>query len=155
MKIDNIFIRIKSLRIIQDSYAVGRHYSSSSKSLAKILASDSIEKICGEVFKSRGHELVEKPGIKKDELIKIIDQYDGLVVRSGTKVTKEIINAGVNLKIIGRAGTGKIFWPLILIFCQMFLMQELIILTLERQQTKEFWWSIRQEATLFLLGSSH
>lgn len=74
--------------------------------LAKILASDSIEKVCGETFKARGHELVEKPGIKKDELLKIIGEYDGLVVRSGTTVTKEIIEAGVNLKIIGRAGTG-------------------------------------------------
>jgi D-3-phosphoglycerate dehydrogenase len=74
--------------------------------LAKILASDSIESVCAKEFKARGHELVEKPGIKKDELIKIIGEYDGLVVRSGTKVTKEIIEAGVNLKIIGRAGTG-------------------------------------------------
>jgi D-3-phosphoglycerate dehydrogenase len=74
--------------------------------LAKVLASDSIESVCGEVFKARGHELVEKPGIKKDELLKIIHEYEGLVVRSGTKVTKEIIEAGVNLKIIGRAGTG-------------------------------------------------
>lgn len=46
------------------------------------------------------------PGIKKDELLKVIHEYDGLVVRSGTKVTKDIINAGVNLKMIGRAGTG-------------------------------------------------
>lgn len=58
------------------------------------------------MFAERGHTLVEKPGIKKDELIKIIGEYDGLVVRSGTKVTKDIIEAGVNLKIIGRAGTG-------------------------------------------------
>eukprot|EP01039_Chlorochromonas_danica_P002210 gene2210-2413_t len=83
-----------------------RLYSRSTLPLARILASDSIEPICGRVFKDRGHELVEKPGIKKDELIKIIHEYDGLVVRSGTKVTKEIINAAPNLKIIGRAGTG-------------------------------------------------
>lgn len=83
-----------------------RQYSSSRINLGKILASDAIESICGQVFKARGHELVEMPGIKKDELIKIIDQYDGLVVRSGTKVTKEIIDAGTKLKIIGRAGTG-------------------------------------------------
>ena len=70
------------------------------------MASDSIEPICAETFKKRGHELVEKFGIKKDELVKIIHEYDGLVVRSGTKVTKDIIDAGVNLKIIGRAGTG-------------------------------------------------
>ena len=83
-----------------------RFYSNTSVPLARILASDSIEPVCAKVFTARGHELVEKPGIKKDDLIKIIADYDGLVVRSGTKVTKEIIEAGVNLKIIGRAGTG-------------------------------------------------
>jgi D-3-phosphoglycerate dehydrogenase len=46
------------------------------------------------------------PGIKPDELIKVIGDYEGLVVRSGTTVTKAIIEAGVKLKIIGRAGTG-------------------------------------------------
>eukprot|EP01031_Cornospumella_fuschlensis_P029393 gene29393-35481_t len=84
----------------------GRNYSRSVVPLAKILASDSVEPVCGNVFKARGHEFVSKPGIKKDELIKIIGEYDGLVVRSGTKVTKDIIDAGKNLKIIGRAGTG-------------------------------------------------
>ncbi|RYH19093.1 hypothetical protein EON65_26520 [archaeon] len=84
----------------------GRKYSGSIAPLAKILASDSVEPVCGNVFKARGHEFVVKPGIRKDELIKIIGEYDGLVVRSGTKVTKEIIDAGRNLKIIGRAGTG-------------------------------------------------
>lgn len=74
--------------------------------MAKIIACDSIEPICAKVFKDRGHQLVEMPGIKKDELLKVIHEYDGLVVRSGTKVTKDIINAGVNLKMIGRAGTG-------------------------------------------------
>ena len=58
------------------------------------------------MFKERGYELVEKPGIKPTDLLKIIHEYDGLVVRSGTKVTKEIIDAGINLKMIGRAGTG-------------------------------------------------
>mmetsp|Transcript_618 Transcript_618/g.642 ORF Transcript_618/g.642 Transcript_618/m.642 type:complete len:962 (-) Transcript_618:290-3175(-) len=83
-----------------------RFYGATSLASARILASDSIEPVCAKVFHERGHELVQKPGIKKDELVKIIGEYDGLVVRSGTKVTKEIINAGVNLKIIGRAGTG-------------------------------------------------
>lgn len=83
-----------------------RQYGRSQPTLAKILASDSIESVCGDVFKTRGHELVEIPGIKKEDLLKVIGQYEGLVVRSGTKVTKDIIEAGVNLKIIGRAGTG-------------------------------------------------
>ena len=83
-----------------------RAFRTANRCEAKILASDSIEKVCGEIFKQKGHELVEMPGIKKDELIKVIGEYEGLVVRSGTKVTKEIIDAGVKLKIIGRAGTG-------------------------------------------------
>ena len=42
----------------------------------------------------------------EEELIKIIPNYDALMVRSQTKVTADIINAGKNLKIIGRAGVG-------------------------------------------------
>ena len=49
---------------------------------------------------------MEKPGISKTELLDCIHEYDGLVVRSGTKVTKDIISKATNLKVIGRAGTG-------------------------------------------------
>lgn len=83
-----------------------RWYASSGLLHARILASDAIEPICAKTFKALGHELVEKPGIKKDDLLKIIGEYDGLVVRSATKVTKEVIEAGAKLKMIGRAGTG-------------------------------------------------
>ena len=82
-------------------------YSTSPRvSPAKILASDPIDPICASTFRKYGHELVEKPGISKEELLECIQEYDGLVVRSGTKVTKEIILKGSNLKVIGRAGTG-------------------------------------------------
>ena len=93
-------------RIMNLSGRIHREYSTTNILEARILASDSIEKICGEQFRSRGHELVEMPGIKKDELLKVIGDFDGLVVRSGTKVTADVIEAGSNLKIIGRAGTG-------------------------------------------------
>lgn len=46
------------------------------------------------------------PNMKPDELIKIINNYDGLVTRSMTKVTKEVIEASTRLKVIGRAGVG-------------------------------------------------
>jgi D-3-phosphoglycerate dehydrogenase len=72
----------------------------------KVLASDPIDPICKEIFKSNGHSLVEKPNIKKNELLKIISEYDCLIIRSRTKVDKDIISAGVNLKYIGRAGSG-------------------------------------------------
>lgn len=58
------------------------------------------------MFKSRGHELIEKPGISKEDLMACIGEFDGLVVRSATKVTKDVIDAGTRLKLIGRAGTG-------------------------------------------------
>ncbi len=83
-----------------------KSFHSSTRNQARILASDSIEPICGKIFRARGHELVEKPGLKKEELLSIIKDFDGLVVRSGTKVTSDVINAGTNLKVIGRAGTG-------------------------------------------------
>ena len=47
-----------------------------------------------------------KTGLSEDEIIKIISEYDGIVVRSATKVTKKIIEAAKNLKAIGRAGAG-------------------------------------------------
>ena len=101
-----LLITIFCFRTIKSRLLTKRAYSFAKPSLARILASDSIEPVCGSVFKARGHELVEMPGIKKDELLKVIGDFDGLVVRSGTKVTKEVLDAGSNLKIIGRAGTG-------------------------------------------------
>ena len=47
-----------------------------------------------------------KTGLSEEEIIKIIPEYDGMVVRSATKVTKNIIDAAKNLKVIGRAGAG-------------------------------------------------
>jgi D-3-phosphoglycerate dehydrogenase len=51
-------------------------------------------------------EVDERYGLSLDELLSMIGDYDGLVVRSGTQVTEEVIDAARNLKIIGRAGTG-------------------------------------------------
>ena len=44
---------------------------------AKILLSDATDKICAEQFAARGHEVDAKPGLKKEELLQIIGQYDG------------------------------------------------------------------------------
>jgi len=54
----------------------------------------------------RGIEVDFKVGLKKDELIKIIGEYDGLAVRSACKPDKDVIAAGTKLKVIGRAGIG-------------------------------------------------
>ncbi|MEN2984615.1 MAG: phosphoglycerate dehydrogenase [Dictyoglomaceae bacterium] len=71
----------------------------------KILISDPIAEQGIEKLKEYFH-VDYKPGITKDELLKIIKDYSGLVVRSETKVTKDIIEEGKNLKVIGRAGVG-------------------------------------------------
>lgn len=72
----------------------------------KVLISDPIAKEGVELLKKSGYEVVEKPGLPPEELVKIIPEFDGIIVRSATKVTKEIIEAGKNLKVIGRAGVG-------------------------------------------------
>ncbi|MBF8296514.1 MAG: SerA [Bacteroidetes bacterium] len=72
----------------------------------KILLSDPIEQVCVDILMSEGFEVDAKPNLPPDQLRAIIADYDGLIVRSGTKVTAEIIAAATKLKIIGRAGAG-------------------------------------------------
>jgi D-3-phosphoglycerate dehydrogenase / 2-oxoglutarate reductase len=74
--------------------------------MPKVLISDELSSAAIEIFKSRGLEVDFKPGLKKEELLAIIGQYDGLAVRSNTKATAEIIAAAKKLKVIGRAGIG-------------------------------------------------
>lgn len=71
----------------------------------KILVSDGIEAIGAEILKNAGFEVVEKK-YSPEELIQNIKDYDAIIVRSATKVTKEVIDAGVNLKAIARGGVG-------------------------------------------------
>ena len=73
----------------------------------KILVSDSLAPEGLEVFKNaQGFEVDVKVGLKPDELKKICADYDGWVIRSGTKITADLIEAAKNLKVIGRAGVG-------------------------------------------------
>ncbi len=73
----------------------------------KVLVSDKLAPEGLEVFKQAdGLELDVKTGLKPDELKQIIAEYDGLAIRSATKVTNEIIEAAQNLKVVGRAGIG-------------------------------------------------
>lgn len=75
-------------------------------SIRAVLISESVDPRCRAILEENGIRVTEKTGMKKDELIAEIQNYDGLVVRSATKVTADVINAANNLKIIGRAGTG-------------------------------------------------
>jgi len=74
--------------------------------MPKVLISDQMDPKAAEIFRAKGVEVDEKTGLSKDELIAIINDYDGLAIRSSTKVTKEILEAAPNLKVIGRAGIG-------------------------------------------------
>ena len=72
----------------------------------KILITDKIDKSVIDQIKNSKFSFDYQPEITPQELIKIIPNYQGLIVRSRTKVTKEIIDKGHNLKIIGRIGSG-------------------------------------------------
>jgi D-3-phosphoglycerate dehydrogenase len=73
----------------------------------KVLVSDEFSPHGVEILqKAKGIEVDVKPGLPPEELRKIIGVYEGLVVRSATKVTADIIDAASKLKVIGRAGVG-------------------------------------------------
>src|ERR1700712_1980928 len=74
--------------------------------MPKVLISDKMDPQAAKIFRERGVEVDEITGKTKDELIAIIGDYDGLAIRSATKVTKAILDAATNLKVIGRAGIG-------------------------------------------------
>ena len=74
--------------------------------MPRVLISDKMSASAMDVFKNRGLDVDVITGLSKDELIKIIGDYDGLAVRSSTRPDAEIIAAAKNLKVIGRAGIG-------------------------------------------------
>jgi D-3-phosphoglycerate dehydrogenase len=74
--------------------------------MAKVLISDKMASLAAEIFQQKGVEVDVKPGMSVDELKACIGEYDGLAIRSSTKVTQDILDAATNLKVIGRAGIG-------------------------------------------------
>lgn len=74
--------------------------------LKKVLITDPIDPNCIKILEENGIEVVYKPKLPVPEIIEIIKDADGLIVRSGTTVTDKIIDAAKKLKIIGRAGVG-------------------------------------------------
>ena len=74
----------------------------------RVLVSDKLSETAVQIFRDRGVEVDYMPdlGKDKDALLAIIDQYDGLAIRSNTKVTPKLIEAAKKLKVIGRAGIG-------------------------------------------------
>jgi D-3-phosphoglycerate dehydrogenase len=74
--------------------------------MPKVLISDKLSPASVEIFRARGIETDFKPGLTPAELRGIIGGYDGLAIRSATKVTKELLEVAANLKVVGRAGIG-------------------------------------------------
>ncbi len=74
----------------------------------KVLISDSLSEAAVQIFRDRGIDVDFMPelGKDKDKLAEVIGKYDGLAIRSATKVTEKIISAATNLKVVGRAGIG-------------------------------------------------
>ena len=73
----------------------------------KVLISDNLSELGVKIFRETpGIEVDVNTGLSPEELKGLIGQYHGLVIRSGTKVTADIIEAADNLKVIGRAGIG-------------------------------------------------
>jgi D-3-phosphoglycerate dehydrogenase len=72
----------------------------------RVLIADQLSPAAVEIFKIRGVQADVRTGLTKDELLKIIADYDGLALRSATKADKDVIAAAKTLKVIGRAGIG-------------------------------------------------
>src|SRR5689334_3887204 len=76
--------------------------------MAKVLISDALSPAAVQIFKDRGIEVDFQPALGKDKekLAAVVSNYDGLAIRSATKVTAKIVEHAKNLKVIGRAGIG-------------------------------------------------
>ena len=74
--------------------------------MPKVLISDKLSAAAVDIFRQRGVEVDLKPGLSPADLRAIIGEYDGLAIRSATKVTRELLEAATNLKVVGRAGIG-------------------------------------------------
>ena len=78
--------------------------------MPKILISDAMSNVAQKIFEKNNISVDVKTGLSEDDIVKIIPEYDGMVVRSATKVTKKILDAAKNLKVIGRAGAEAAGW---------------------------------------------
>lgn len=74
--------------------------------IKSVFVVDGVGANCTEILNSHGISVVNQAKISKEELLKEIPKYDALVVRSASQVSKEVLEAGKNLKVVGRAGAG-------------------------------------------------
>jgi len=74
--------------------------------ITRVLIADKLSPAAVQIFKEHGIEADTKPGLSKEELLAIVGQYEGIAVRSATKITADVLKRAKRLKVIGRAGIG-------------------------------------------------
>src|SRR4030042_6359318 len=75
--------------------------------IKRVLVSDPLSKTGLEILaRAKNLKVDLKSGLSPEELMKIIPEYDGIIIRSETKLKGDLIEAGKRLKVIGRAGIG-------------------------------------------------
>jgi D-3-phosphoglycerate dehydrogenase len=72
--------------------------------MVKVLVCDNVE--IEQLGLGEGFEVDYKPGIGRDELLQVVGNYDVLIIRSRTKVDREVLDRAVHLRLVGRPGTG-------------------------------------------------
>ena len=76
--------------------------------MPKVLISDKLSPAAVEIFRRRGVDVDLKPGLSPAELRAIIPAYDGLAIRSATKVTKELLDVATNLTVSAAPASASI-----------------------------------------------
>ena len=71
----------------------------------KVLITDGLDEN-GKTLLKKSVEVTDQPGISADDLLKVVGEFDALIVRGRTKVTAAVFEAGKKLKVVGRAGVG-------------------------------------------------
>ena len=74
--------------------------------MSRVLIADEVSEVAVQAFAERGIEVSVQPGLAPEALAEIIGDFEGLVVRSATRVTAELVDRAARLKVVGRAGTG-------------------------------------------------
>ena len=74
--------------------------------MAKVLIADKLSEKAEKIFIDKGLEVDVITGLDKEELVKIVNNYDAIAVRSTTKISEKVLKVAENLKVIGRAGIG-------------------------------------------------
>src|SRR5262245_20503421 len=72
----------------------------------KVLIADKILPVCAEVLRKAGIEADHRPGISGDDLLAAVKDVEGIVVRSDTRITEDVMRRAPKLRVVGRAGAG-------------------------------------------------